>query len=194
MHRFTTTGRNPLISVWTAEKKSKRFVIIYRKIVESQFDFWLKRWAKSQTVMPSYARTWVNDNWMPDWHSTFSMMTKRRLVHQPVPICWKLQLDSQTMWKSAEWRATHSLTIDQESPHATINDEDDTDSFFQLERYSQKKNVPMGQTVSHNFYKQVWQCLCHSIHRCCPQLRESGNWFLFCDNARPHTMLSVQLF
>ena len=50
------------------------------------------------------------------------------------------------------------------------------------------------QTINHDNYKGVLQCICDTTQHCCPELWATAKWFLLHDNVRPGAALSVTEF
>lgn len=130
-------GRNPLMMIQDLggpplcgqRTISKRFVIIYRKIVKLQLDFWLRWWASvSLAVMLFYTRIWgkwklnarlapctPSDDQKEACSSTCSDLWETAAENPE--FCsgtiagdetWHLQYDLQTKWQNVEWKGSHS--------------------------------------------------------------------------------------
>jgi hypothetical protein len=66
-------------------------------------------------------------------------------------------------------------------------------TFFTSQGIIHKEFVPPGHTVDKE-YVEVLSCLVQRIHQIRPQFQERGGWFLWHDNATPHTAVSVKQF
>jgi histone-lysine N-methyltransferase SETMAR len=67
-------------------------------------------------------------------------------------------------------------------------------SFFDANGIVHSEFVPNGETVNQAFYLQVLKRLHDVVRRKCPELWQSGEWWLHHDNAPAHKALSVQQF
>jgi len=66
--------------------------------------------------------------------------------------------------------------------------------FINVDGILHREFVPLGQTINQQFYLNVVKRLHESLRRKRPEKWQSGDWFLFHDNALAHTALSVQQF
>jgi histone-lysine N-methyltransferase SETMAR len=68
------------------------------------------------------------------------------------------------------------------------------DAHFFVNGIVHSEFVPNGETVNQAFYLQVLKRLRDMVRRKCPELWQSGEWWLHHDNAPAHKALSVQQF
>ncbi len=66
--------------------------------------------------------------------------------------------------------------------------------FFDSKGVIHHKYVPEGRTVNVTFHVQVLDCLCKCIALMRPEMWRDRKFFLFHDNARPHTAAIIQQF
>ena len=67
-------------------------------------------------------------------------------------------------------------------------------AFFDSEGIVHHEYTPDGQAINKEFYLEVLQCLCESVHRKRPEKWWDGDWILHHDNTPAHTSHLVQQF
>jgi histone-lysine N-methyltransferase SETMAR len=86
------------------------------------------------------------------------------------------------------------FTTSQTSVASEVKCQDVADFFFDANGIVHSEFVPNGQTVNQEFYLQVLKSLRDAVRRKHPELWQSGEWWLFHNNAPAHKALSVKQF
>ena len=106
---------------------------------------------------------------------------------------WCYDYDPESEQQSSQWKSPNSprpkIARQVRSSFKTT-----LISLFDVDGIVHREFVSPGQTVNQKFCLNVLKRLCDSLRRNHPEKWQSGEWFLYHDNAPTHTALSVQQF
>ena len=107
--------------------------------------------------------------------------------------CWVYGYDPETKHMCSQWNMASS-PWPKKARQVKSNVKSMLIEFFDVDGLVHHECVPRGQTVNKEFYKRIPQCLCHTVHRHCPEKWRSGNWILHHDKAPVHRAVTTNEF
>ena len=106
-----------------------------------------------------------------------------------------MDLPAQSTHQKAEPRMEECIvTKIQKGEGVQVQNQGDTDRFFDVHGIVHAEFLPQGQTIHQHVYKNILRCLMCSVREKRRELWETRSWLLHYDNAAAHNALEIREF